>query len=68
MSSGTCTPEEEANSVCGPKLNDQIVFKGRVRKLGRVPDSLGLFFFVKFLKLSLIKLSLYVYIVEVWAR
>ena len=37
---GTCTREEGANSVCGPKLNDQIVFKGRVRKLGRVPDSL----------------------------
>jgi hypothetical protein len=39
MSSGTCMREEGANSVCGPKLNDQIVFKGRVRKLGRVPDS-----------------------------
>ena len=23
MSSGTCTCEEGANSVCGPKLNDQ---------------------------------------------
>ena len=23
MSSGTCTCEEEANSVCAPKLNDQ---------------------------------------------
>ena len=33
-SSGTCTREEEAKSVCGPKLTDQIVFKGRVRKLG----------------------------------
>jgi len=39
MSSGTCNREEGANSVCGPKLNDQIVCKGRVRKLGRVPDS-----------------------------
>jgi hypothetical protein len=38
MSSGTCTREEGANSVYGPNLNDQIVFKGRVRKLGRVPD------------------------------
>ena len=58
MSSGTCMREEGANSVCGPKLNDQIVFKGRVRKLGKVPDSFGLFFFGQFPKLSLIKLSL----------
>ncbi len=50
--------EEGANSVCGPKLNDQIVFKGRVKKLGRVPDTLWFVLFVKFLKLSLIKLSL----------
>jgi hypothetical protein len=51
--------EEGANSVCGPKLNDQIVFKGSVRKLGRVPDSLWfVLLFVKFLKLSLIELSL----------
>ena len=50
--------EEGANSVCGPKLNDQIVFKGRVRKPGKVPDSFGLFFFGQFPKLSLIKLSL----------
>ena len=57
-SSGTCMREEGANSVCGPKLNDQIVFKGSVRKLGRVPDSLWFVLFVKFLKLSLIKLSL----------
>ncbi len=40
MSSGTCVREEGANRVCGPKLNDQIVFKGMVKKLGRVPDSL----------------------------
>ena len=58
MSGGTCMREEGANSVCGPKLNDQIVFKGSVRKLGRVPDSLWVVLFVKFLKLSLIKLSL----------
>jgi len=31
MSSWTCMREEEAKSVCGPKLIDQIVFKGRVR-------------------------------------
>ena len=34
MSSGTCMHEEGAKSVCGPTLTDQIVFKGRVRKLG----------------------------------
>ena len=34
MSSGTCMLEGGAKSVCGPKLTDQIVFKGRVRKLG----------------------------------
>ena len=34
MSSGTCMREEEANSVRGPQLNDQIVLKGRVGKLG----------------------------------
>ena len=34
MSSGTCMREEGAKSVGGPKMNDQIVFKGRVRKLG----------------------------------
>ena len=56
MSSGTCGLEGEAESVCGPKLTDQIVFKGRVRKLGCVLDSLWVFLFVKFLKLSLIKL------------
>ena len=33
-SSGTCMREEGANSVCGPKLNDQILFRGRVRKRG----------------------------------
>ena len=33
-SSGTCMREEGAKSVCRPKLTDQIVFKGRVRKLG----------------------------------
>ena len=33
-SSGTCMREQGAKSVCGPKLTDQIVFKGRVRKLG----------------------------------
>jgi hypothetical protein len=33
-SSGTCMREEGAKSVCGPKLTDQIVFKGRVSKLG----------------------------------
>ena len=48
--------EEGANSVRGPKLNDQIVLKERVGKLGRVPDFLMLFF--EFIKLSLIKLSL----------
>ena len=31
MSSGTYMLEGEAKSVCGPKLTDQIVFKGRVR-------------------------------------
>jgi hypothetical protein len=31
MSSGTYMLEEEAKSVCGPKLTDPIVFKGRVR-------------------------------------
>ena len=31
MSSGTCMLEWEAKSVRGPKLTDQIVFKGRVR-------------------------------------
>jgi hypothetical protein len=56
MSSGTCMREEGANSVRGPKLNDQIVRKGRVGKLGRVPEFLWLF--VEFMKLSLIKLSL----------
>ena len=55
-SSGTCTREEEVRSVCGPKLIDQIVFKRRVKKLGCVLDSLWVFLFVKFLKLSLIKL------------
>ncbi len=30
MSSGTCMLEGEAKSVCGPKLTDPIVFKGRV--------------------------------------
>jgi hypothetical protein len=30
MSSGTYMLEGEAKSVCGPKLTDQIVFKGRV--------------------------------------
>ena len=50
--------EEGAKSVCGPKITDQIVFKGRVRKLGCVLDSLWVFLFVKFLKLLLIKLSL----------
>jgi len=30
----TCMLEGGAKSVCGPKLTDQIVFKGRVRKLG----------------------------------
>ncbi len=49
--------EEGANSVRGPKLNDKIVLKERVRKLGRVPDFLWVFF-VEFVKLSLIKLSL----------
>jgi hypothetical protein len=44
--------EEGAKSACGPKPNDQIVFKGRVRKL----DSLWFVLFVKFLKLSLIRL------------
>ena len=62
MSSGTCTCEEGANSVCGPKLNDQIVsqVKGWVRKLGRVPGSLwGCSFLLGFVvKLSLIKLPL----------
>ena len=58
MSTGTCMREEGAKSVCGPKLTDQIVFKGRVRKLGRALDSLWVVLFVKFLKLSLIKLSL----------
>jgi hypothetical protein len=56
MSSGTCMSEEGANSVRGPNLNDQIVLKGRVGKLGRVPDFLWLF--AEFIKLSLIKLSL----------
>jgi hypothetical protein len=56
MSSGTCMREEGANSVRGPKLNDQIVLKGRVGKLGRVPDFPRLF--VEFIKLSLSKLSL----------
>ncbi len=51
MSSGTFMREEGANSVCGLKLNDQIVFKGRVRKLGRVPD-FGLFFLLSFLGLG----------------
>ena len=37
--------EGEAKSVCGPKLTDQIVFKGRVRKLGCVLDSLWVFLF-----------------------
>jgi hypothetical protein len=60
--------EEGAKSVCGPKITDQIVFKGRVRKLGCVLDSLWVFLFVKFLKLSLIKLLWSVYIVEVQAR
>ena len=32
MSSGICMREEGANSVRGPKLNDQIVLKGRVGK------------------------------------
>jgi len=32
--------EEGANSVRGPKLNDQIVLKKRVGKLSRVPDFL----------------------------
>jgi hypothetical protein len=49
MSSGTFMREEGANSVCGPKLNDQIVFKGRVRTLGRVPDSLWFVLFDHFL-------------------
>jgi hypothetical protein len=48
--------QEGANSVRGPKLNVQSVFKGRVGKLVRVPDFL--WFFVEFIKLSLIKLSL----------
>jgi hypothetical protein len=56
MSRGICLREEGANSVRGPKLNDQIVLEGRVGKLGRVPDFL--WFFVEFIKLSLIKLSL----------
>jgi hypothetical protein len=34
MSSGTCMREEGAKSACGPKLNDYMVFKGRVGKLG----------------------------------
>jgi hypothetical protein len=34
MSSGTCMQEDGVKSACGPKSNDQIVFKGRVRKLG----------------------------------
>jgi hypothetical protein len=34
MSSGTYMREGEAKSACGPKLTDQIVLKGRVRKLG----------------------------------
>jgi hypothetical protein len=33
-SSWTCMREEGAKSTCGPKLTDQIVFKGRVKKLG----------------------------------
>ncbi len=56
MSSGTCMREGGANKVRGPKLNNQIVLKGRVGKLGRVPEIL--WFFVEFVKLSLIKLSL----------
>jgi hypothetical protein len=56
MSSGTCMREEGANSVCGPKLNDQIVFQGRtVRKLGR---ALVFPFLLSEFKLSLIKSSL----------
>jgi len=47
--------EEGANNVRGPKLNNQIVLKGRVGKIGRVPEFL--WFFVEFIKLSLIKLS-----------
>jgi hypothetical protein len=49
--------EEGANKVCRPKLNDQIVLEGRVRKLLEFQSLFGLFFFVKFLKLSLIKSS-----------
>ena len=45
MSSGTCMLEGGAKSVCGPKLTDQIVFKGRVRKLGCVLDSLWVVLF-----------------------
>jgi hypothetical protein len=55
MSSVTCMREVGANSVRGPKLNDKKMLKGRVGKLGRVPDFLWLF--VEFIKLSLIKLS-----------
>ena len=45
MSSGTYMLEGEAKSVRGPKLTDQIVFKGRVRKLGCVLDSLWVVLF-----------------------
>jgi hypothetical protein len=47
MSSGTCMREEGANTVRRPKLNDQIVLKGWVRKLVGVLDSLWfvLFFY-----------------------
>ena len=40
---GTCMREEGANSVRGPKPNDQILLRGRVGKLGRVPDFLWFF-------------------------
>ena len=43
-SSGTCTREEEARSVCGTKRADQIVLEGRMRKLECFLDSLSFFF------------------------
>ena len=41
MSRGICLREEGANSVRGPNLNDQIVLKGRVGKLGKFPTFFG---------------------------
>ena len=55
ISSGTCMREEDANSSCGPEMDDRIVIKRRTGELGVVPNFC--LDFVEVIKLSLIKLS-----------